>query len=236
LDGEARPIETVEAIAAAAVREISRVQPAGPYQLLGFCMGGMVAYEVAQQLRSAGQVVSFVGMIDTFAPEQIPVKAKLTRTGHQVQFVAGRLRRYLRTLSTLPWRKRWRFVREKLGVAAQVVQQRDLYRGNRFVLYREQVSAANQRAAARYRPKPYPGGLHLILSTERGLGNSTDLRTLWARLAGPDTRILWTTAPDSGAVLRSPYAEQLAASLRPLLLDRPPTPAANPVSGMRPTG
>ncbi|MCC7133143.1 MAG: amino acid adenylation domain-containing protein [Gemmatimonadales bacterium] len=236
LDGEARPLETIEAIAAAAVREIRRIQPTGPYQLLGFCMGGMVAYEVAQQLRGAGQVVSFVGMIDTFAPEQIPMKAKLTRTGHQVRFVAGRLRRYARTLSGLPWRKRWGFVREKLGVAAQVVQQRDLYRGNRFVLYREQVSAANQRAAARYRPRPYPGALHLIMSTERGVGNENDSRTLWARLAAPDTRILWTTAPDSGAVLRSPYAEQLAASLRPLLLDRPPGAASGPVSGTPPTG
>ena len=51
------------------IRLMQAVQSAGPYRLAGWSFGGLLAYEVAQQLRSAGQAVEFLALIDTFTPQ-----------------------------------------------------------------------------------------------------------------------------------------------------------------------
>jgi thioesterase domain-containing protein len=49
--------------------QIRAVQPHGPYQLLGYSFAGIVAFEVAQRLRAAGETVSFLVLIDAIIPE-----------------------------------------------------------------------------------------------------------------------------------------------------------------------
>jgi 3-oxoacyl-(acyl-carrier-protein) synthase/thioesterase domain-containing protein/NAD(P)-dependent dehydrogenase (short-subunit alcohol dehydrogenase family) len=56
---------TLEQLAAASWEGIRRKQKTGPYRLVGHSFGGFLALEVAQQIRDAGQTVSFVGLIDT---------------------------------------------------------------------------------------------------------------------------------------------------------------------------
>ena len=55
-------VQDMAALYVAAVRE---QQPSGPYLLLGFCFGGVLAYEAAQQLRRAGEEVSLLAMLDS---------------------------------------------------------------------------------------------------------------------------------------------------------------------------
>ena len=55
-DGRMAPA-TVEEMAADYLRQIRGVQPQGPYLIGGFSFGGLVAYEMAQQLRQLGQEV-----------------------------------------------------------------------------------------------------------------------------------------------------------------------------------
>ena len=47
-------------------------QKQGPYYLAGQSLGGNIAWEMAQQLRAQNHTVAFVGLIDTFAPQNIP--------------------------------------------------------------------------------------------------------------------------------------------------------------------
>jgi natural product biosynthesis luciferase-like monooxygenase protein len=58
----------MEELAARYVREIRTVQPTGPYFIGGWCLGGTVAYEAAQQLEAQGQRVSLLAMIHTAGP------------------------------------------------------------------------------------------------------------------------------------------------------------------------
>ena len=51
-------------IARTHVEQLRTVQPAGPYQLAGWSFGGVLAYEIAQQLVAAGEVVDFLGLFD----------------------------------------------------------------------------------------------------------------------------------------------------------------------------
>ena len=66
LDGSAEPFDRIEDMARFYVGEIRRVQPQGPYLLAGFSFGGLVALEMAQQLRRDGEAVEFLALLDSF--------------------------------------------------------------------------------------------------------------------------------------------------------------------------
>ncbi|OTA16216.1 Amino acid adenylation [Xenorhabdus vietnamensis] len=60
------PPVSIEALATCHIQAIRRIQPQGPYRLLGWSIGGLIAYEIAQQLTSDGETVEFIGMIDSY--------------------------------------------------------------------------------------------------------------------------------------------------------------------------
>lgn len=62
LDGRRVSRTTVEQMATHYLSEIRKVQPAGPYFLGGYCFGGLVAFEMAQQLRQQGEQSALVAM------------------------------------------------------------------------------------------------------------------------------------------------------------------------------
>ncbi len=70
-DGQTPRHTTVEEMAAHYVQEIRSLQPKGPYHLAGFSMGGLIAFEIAQQLYRLGERVALLAVIDT-APMSAP--------------------------------------------------------------------------------------------------------------------------------------------------------------------
>ena len=48
---------------------LQRVQPQGPYYLLGYSLGGTLAQGVAARLHAQGESVHFLGLLDTYPPE-----------------------------------------------------------------------------------------------------------------------------------------------------------------------
>jgi len=66
LDGKQTPLTRIEDMAARYIREIQVVQPEGPYFLAGYCMGGTIAFEMAQQLSQRGQRVDLLALLDTY--------------------------------------------------------------------------------------------------------------------------------------------------------------------------
>jgi acyl-coenzyme A synthetase/AMP-(fatty) acid ligase/thioesterase domain-containing protein len=62
------PHTSIEALAEYFIRDLRRVQPQGPYSLLGYSLGGTTAFEMARQLSATGETVAFLGLIDTIAP------------------------------------------------------------------------------------------------------------------------------------------------------------------------
>ncbi|MFH8989312.1 amino acid adenylation domain-containing protein [Streptomyces sp. NPDC017940] len=65
---------SVESMAARYIDYLRHIQPSGPYALGGWCFGGVIAYEVAGQLRAAGEEIELLAAIDSRAPieENIP--------------------------------------------------------------------------------------------------------------------------------------------------------------------
>lgn len=91
---EGKPIllTTVEDMAASFIREIRTVRPHGPYLLSGYSFGGILAYEMAQQLVAAGEEVPMLALFDTYDPnEYVAVMKRETRLHQPLK--AGIVRR-----------------------------------------------------------------------------------------------------------------------------------------------
>jgi thioesterase domain-containing protein len=79
------------------------VQPNGPYRVAGFCVGGVVAYEMARQLQQAGETVQSLVLIDS-----TPVNAQLRHMAPVLRLLPGanatqRLSRQAEVLRRLRW-------------------------------------------------------------------------------------------------------------------------------------
>jgi acyl transferase domain-containing protein/acyl carrier protein len=81
------------------IAELREVQPQGPYLLGGFSGGGLTAYEMARQLREAGQEVAMLVMLDTPLPLREPLNRQdrlLIRLGEMREGGFGFFRKWLR--------------------------------------------------------------------------------------------------------------------------------------------
>src|SRR5204862_7058623 len=68
LYGDHTPHETFEAMAADYIAELRSAQPKGPYLLGGFSGGGITAYEMARLLKSQGETIALLVLLDTPLP------------------------------------------------------------------------------------------------------------------------------------------------------------------------
>lgn len=108
-DGKEIRYTSVESIAKHFISELKQARPAGPYLLCGYSFGGIVAYEMAQQLSAMGDEVPLVVVFDTYAPAMHgkaiesdlkfydPLKKRIMR---------GLVSQYLRNGGTVPTRLR----------------------------------------------------------------------------------------------------------------------------------
>ncbi|MFM0672959.1 acetoacetate--CoA ligase, partial [Paraburkholderia sediminicola] len=70
LDGDQEPQRRVEEMASVYVEQMRAVQPSGPYALVGYSFGGLVAFEIAQQLVAAGEKIELLCLLDTYVDER----------------------------------------------------------------------------------------------------------------------------------------------------------------------
>ncbi|WP_411113831.1 amino acid adenylation domain-containing protein [Streptomyces sp. 029-5] len=77
LDGEEVLPASVQEMAADYVDHVRSVQPTGPYQLLGWSFGGLVAHEMAVQLQLSGEEVGLLAVLDAFPADREKDSASL---------------------------------------------------------------------------------------------------------------------------------------------------------------
>jgi len=175
LEDERDPLATIEEIATAYIAEMRRVQPAGPYHLGGWSFGGLVAFEIAQQLRGQGDQVALLAVIDTGpgVPEHMPMDSALVDEADPSR----------QLLVTAEYLKGLRGVDLGLGLAdlagrdadeqirvfveriqrAGVMHAEDSFGQVRRLL---RVYRANVRAYRSYCARPYPGSITVLHAAE----------------------------------------------------------------------
>jgi phthiocerol/phenolphthiocerol synthesis type-I polyketide synthase E len=217
LDGASSPLTTVEEMAALYVEEIRRVQSHGPYFLGGYCLGGTVAFEVAQQLRAEGETVALLALFDTMNWHKIPLTI-WSKSSHATQ----RLYFHAASFFSVDSEGKARFLKEKLGVLRSripvwqgMLLSRFSNRSNHAAsdsLVLGKVWQANDRASWNYVPKPYPGVVTDIRPAKQyRVFSKPDLK--WDRLAqGGQESIVLPVNP--AMMLVEPFVEHLAVGLR----------------------
>jgi thioesterase domain-containing protein len=179
LDG-AQPYHTrVEDMAAHYVNAIRHQQPEGPYRLVGHSFGGIVAYEVAQQIVAKGGVVDFLGLFDTIERQYIEEVKRSLGIRDRIASVASEFR------FAVAERDPFGPIRRRLNrMTSKAISSISPNIGRRP---QSQVSVTikdvNLRAFNIYRPKPYPGKLTLFRSTTREIHDGNDEFLGWGRLA-----------------------------------------------------
>ncbi|WP_293091572.1 non-ribosomal peptide synthetase/type I polyketide synthase [Moorena sp. SIOASIH] len=71
LDGQQQPLTSVEEMASHYIQAIQQIQPQGSYHLIGWSFGGVIAYEMAQQLQTKNTSVALLTLIDSYVPTLI---------------------------------------------------------------------------------------------------------------------------------------------------------------------
>ncbi len=216
LDGTEKPLARIEDIAAAFVKEIREVQPEGPYFLAGMCMGGVVAYEMAQQLRGAGQEIGLLFLLETWPP--IGTWGRLLRPGARLltvlRLIQSRLRLYAQTWRRLDRRQRMKYLLGRVRMLGEMVAQRDVFRGDPSEFYEDVVSHANLIAYQEYKPRPYAGRVVFYRAEGRRVTAHQDRRLAWRQLITGNLEIHTVPGDDSGLMLAEPHVQVLARELK----------------------
>jgi phthiocerol/phenolphthiocerol synthesis type-I polyketide synthase E len=165
LDGSVEPPTRIEDMASVYVREIKRVQPRGPYYLGGYCLGGTIAYEIAQQLQAQGEQVALLALFDTLNWCKIPPLSMTDKASIWFERIVFHVLNYMR----LDGRGKQEFLSEKYRVLRNRIP---VWRGTLASKIAGNSSAAksklvtlgkiwtgNDKASMDYVPKPYPGVL-----------------------------------------------------------------------------
>ncbi|MEM7624406.1 MAG: AMP-binding protein [Planctomycetota bacterium] len=149
INADEEVLDDVRPVAAELIRRMQTVQPAGsgPYRLLGYSFGAVVAFEMAQQLHAAGEAVDYLGVIDCQAPQTRRPASKLTK-----------LKVHLRDFGRADTAGKLRFIQDRLAgrqtdVAEYQVEQPDHGYSPEMVERLNRLSSASRRAYKAYRPE-----------------------------------------------------------------------------------
>ena len=168
-------LHRIEDKAARYIEMMREIAPRGPYRVGGWSLGGVLAYEVARQLRRLDEPVGLVAMIDSVLPAPSPGLSEQA-------ILAERLSRfvdYLRdtyeialdidvpALAALDDDAQIDAVMSKISDAGLM---------SPGLLEHQRTSYVDARIAERYKPGPYDGAVVLYRATDRGLTTTLDPR------------------------------------------------------------
>jgi acyl transferase domain-containing protein/thioesterase domain-containing protein len=190
LDKEKPQLARVEDMAAYCLGEIRSVQPHGPYCLVGFSVGGWVAFEMAQQLRGAGEAVGLLGLVDTFVGDYLEkMMQSMSLLERAKEFFASGVFGKLYRLFPIFGRP----LPQRVGTLKDI---------HRF-------------AALKYKPTVYSGSLVIFRSITQSALNGHDELLGWGGLAaGMEVEGIPGTHRD---LTREPNVQVLAKKLRACL-------------------
>jgi amino acid adenylation domain-containing protein len=158
------PENYISALAILLVDELLSVQPEGPYTIGAYCYEGMMAIEMAQQLRKKGKEVALLALIDSFG------RSNLYDLYRKLDWYSCVLRFEMHQLLSLPLVEKWKYlskrVQRKIKHAPNLPQI-----GVDFT--NSQVITLLSEAGRSYIPKEYSGNIVLVESTKSDLSIGT---------------------------------------------------------------
>jgi amino acid adenylation domain-containing protein len=196
LEGDRAFHSSVEDMAAFYIKEIRAVQPEGPYNIGGYSLGGLIAFEMARQLQSDGQEVGVLALLDTY-----PGKPKSNKL-------------LLKTLLTLPVKEQVDYALHRAKRIRKGVKRRfeALFLPRPLKEVRKVFAAAEER----FKPQVYFGSATWFRATEKGLRGADNPTDDWSKWVTGGVEV-HDIIGDHGSILKEPDVRLLAESLRACL-------------------
>jgi amino acid adenylation domain-containing protein len=214
-----RQFNRLEDMAANYVEAIRGVQAEGPYLLGGWSMGGLIVFEMANQLRRLGQEVGLLAIMDVRPPAdeegsetqdadliRMALEFTLESLNISLDLFAGEWPHIMHLSSD----DRLRFIIEKAQAAQVLHKDFGLTQVRRIY---DQINV-NFRLLRGYQPQPYPGEITLFKAKNGEFENEIrDFEAAWTALAhgGLTTHIIHST---HFQMLEKPHVKHLADLLR----------------------
>jgi thioesterase domain-containing protein/acyl carrier protein len=219
LDGTRECLTRVEDMASSYLQEIRELQPEGPYFLGGFCMGGSIAYEIAQLLAHEGQKVALLALFDTYNHNGKSPDRSLSSS---FSYARQKTRFHLANLRALPGPKRVSYIKTKFSEARRrAIGRAKVARTNllNLICLRKLERLAfiediNDQAGFAYRPRQYPGKITLFKHLQN-FSFLADPQMGWAGFSEELNLIEVPACP--GGMFVEPYVQILAARLKSAL-------------------
>jgi len=164
-----QPINSLVELAKFYVTEIKKTQPCGPYHLIGYSFGGLVAFEISQQLTRSGEDVALLAAIDTAPPMSLhhlnPVHRSYRIARYHILNQMQRAVRLVRAFSDSGRNGQAEPHFEMLGRGyAILVAMPEKTHESDISLSLERTIEAHKDATRSYRPDYYQGRMVLIWS------------------------------------------------------------------------
>lgn len=164
IDGLQEPLDRIEEMADLYLDGIRRVQSQGPYVLIGYSFGGLVMMEVAQRIRSEGDKVGLLVMLDSY-----PHRMRLPLSQQVPLLLRSATRRVCWFGHCLP----------KLGNSR--LASVDRKRRNSSWDLAQRIHSGELLAWERYRPRSYPGKINFVKADTPSCYPSNPTK-IWANL------------------------------------------------------
>ena len=174
LDGKRQPLTSIEEMASQYINELRQLQPDGPYQFGGRSFGGVVAYEMAQQLRAQNQEVALVALLDTDPIGWLKRFSRGVTLKHQARFFGIRIQRHLANIQQFNWKGKISYFLEKANYKKRKVETWQWQVSRKFNQSEEMplsdtlrnIEEFNYSAAKKYIPRAYPDRITFFSATE----------------------------------------------------------------------
>jgi thioesterase domain-containing protein len=201
-------------MAAHYIAAIQSVQPQGPYRLAGWCFGGLVAFEMAQQLQARGEQVSFLGLLDASTGLNMLFEEyqELDDAAFLVKLVAEEVSLSLDRIRQLEPEEQLLYVIEQARQLNLIPPDLELAQAQRLV----QMLKSHIYAGKIYIPQPYRGRVTLFRASEEAAADSQDLTLGWQELAVEGVDLHWVPG-NHLTMVREPHVQVLAKQLRACL-------------------
>ena len=187
LNGEQEPLTRIEDMAATYIKAIQTVQPQGPYKIGGWCMGGIVAFEMARQLQSSGHEIALLAPIQSFLEAIEYDEARVV-----IRFAEYLIHHFDKELPVSADELRQLGLEEKLNyVLKKILQILPLEMGLEQMCQMFAVFQGNIQAENSYVPRPYSGQITFFCAEDppEQLAEKQKLIQVWSSLAAGGIKI-----------------------------------------------
>ena len=219
LDGRIPIDQSLEEMASAYLLELRQLQPQGPYFLGGFCFGGLLALEAAQQLTAAGEEVALVALLQTthaaangFKPGTTRLQRWWYRATKRFDLERENFRRTGKAYLSERAHRTWDVVRSRTEMRLESITGTDRHsRSMPYVL--EALSIEHDRVFEQYVPRRYEGPVVLLRARKQLQGRVADPETLgWKGMFDGDFEVYEVPGHQQNMLLE-PNVQNLAREL-----------------------